>query len=177
VNSLVANRLETKTLAPINGAFFLMFEVLPATKCGDYPLAQGVIAARRASGESYRRPKVGARAEAWLIALELINIEVTAGVDRRFREGEIGQAEVGQGLRDWSFMIEHALIEFVPHGKDYDIAVDVSLQLKHPFQDCLYLALAQRMGAPLITTDPTFLWRTAGFATELRPLLQSVKPS
>jgi predicted nucleic acid-binding protein len=32
-------------------------------------------------------------------------------------------------------------------------ALELSLELRHPIYDCLYLALAQRRGLPLVTAD------------------------
>ncbi len=112
-----------------------------------------------------------------LVAPELIKIEVTAGITRRHRTSELSKAEVCQGLRDWSDMIDDAIISLVTHEQDFQPAIELALQLKHPFQDCLYLALAQRLGVPLITADPKFVRRTASFATVVRPLNDMAKLS
>jgi hypothetical protein len=45
------------------------------------------------------------------------------------------------------------------------------LRRKHPFQDGPYLALAERLKAPLVTADPKFFERTAGLYTRVTPLV------
>jgi predicted nucleic acid-binding protein len=41
-------------------------------------------------------------------------------------------------------------------------ALDLAMALAHPVYDCLYLALAERMGAPMVTADTRFLRALAG---------------
>lgn len=42
-------------------------------------------------------------------------------------------------------------------------AAVLAAELKHPLQDCLYLAEARRLDAPLLTADRAFRDRVAGF--------------
>jgi len=106
-----------------------------------------------------------------LLAPELIDIEVTAGITRRFRTGELAEEAVREGLRDWAYMLSEGLMTLVPHKDEFQAAIDLTFKLKHPFQDCLYLALAERLNAPLITADPKFIERSKGLAAKVRPLL------
>jgi predicted nucleic acid-binding protein len=41
-------------------------------------------------------------------------------------------------------------------------ALDLAMALAHPVYDCLYLALAERMGASMVTADTRFLRALAG---------------
>ena len=41
-------------------------------------------------------------------------------------------------------------------------ALDLAMALAHPVHDCLYLALAERMGASMVTADTRFLRALAG---------------
>jgi predicted nucleic acid-binding protein len=52
-------------------------------------------------------------------------------------------------------------------------ALDLAIALAHPVYDCLYHALAERMGAPLVTADARFLRALAGtpFDSLARPLV------
>jgi predicted nucleic acid-binding protein len=42
------------------------------------------------------------------------------------------------------------------------IDADLAVALAHPVHDCLHLALAERMGAPMATADARFLRALAG---------------
>jgi hypothetical protein len=72
-------------------------------------------------------------------------------------------------------MIDEGLITLLPSGPDEPQAIALALQLKHPYQDCLYLALAERLQAPLVTADPKFIERTAGIYPAVRPLVAAPK--
>lgn len=52
----------------------------------------------------------------------------------------------------------------VPHHLLRKQAADLSVSLSHAYYDCLYLALALRLDAPLITADDKFLGKIAGSA-------------
>jgi predicted nucleic acid-binding protein len=106
-----------------------------------------------------------------LVAPALIRVEVHAAITRRFRKGEAPEAEVRQGCRDWLQMIDEGLITLLPSEPDEAQAVELALRLKHPYQDCLYLALAERLHAPLITADPKFIERTADLYPAVQPLV------
>jgi len=105
-----------------------------------------------------------------LFAPPLIRIEVYAAITRRFRNGEAPEAEVRQACRDWSEMLDEGLLTLLATESDEPQAIDLALHLKHPFQDCLYLALAERLQAPLVTADPKFIKRTAGRFPAVQPL-------
>ena len=53
-------------------------------------------------------------------------------------------------------------------------ALDLALLLAHPIYDCLYLALALDLGAPLVTADARF-HRAAGGTPELRGLVRLLR--
>ena len=40
--------------------------------------------------------------------------------------------------------------------------MDLALKLRHPVYDCLYVALAERQDAPLVTDDARLLERLTG---------------
>lgn len=105
-----------------------------------------------------------------LFAPSLIRIEVYAAITRRFRNGQAPEAEVRQACRDWSEMLDEGLLTLLTSKSDEPLAIDLAVQLKHPFQDCLYLALAERLQAPLVTADPKFIKRTAGLYPAVQPL-------
>jgi predicted nucleic acid-binding protein len=105
-----------------------------------------------------------------LFAPPLIRIEVYAAITRRFRNGDAPEVEVRQACRDWTEMLDEGILTLLASAPDELLTIDLALQLKHPFQDCLYLALAQRLQAPLVTADPKFIKRTAGLFPAVQPL-------
>jgi len=109
-----------------------------------------------------------------LVAPDLIRIEVHAAITRRFRTGELPEETVRHSSQRWFKMIGEGVIAFLSSEADEQAAIDLALQLKHPFQDCLYLALAQRLQAPLVTADPKFLGRAAKLYPQVRSLFGSL---
>src|SRR5438132_10679388 len=80
-----------------------------------------------------------------LFAPELIRVEVAAALTRRFRNGKAPEVEVREDCARWPRLLAEGIITLTPAEQDYQEAVSLALQLKHPFQDCLYLALAERL--------------------------------
>ena len=58
-------------------------------------------------------------------------------------------------------MIGKQITRFVPARELLLPALDISVELRHPIYDCLYLALADREGEMLVTDDRAFLRKTA----------------
>jgi predicted nucleic acid-binding protein len=92
-----------------------------------------------------------------LVAPSLIRTEVAAALARRarFREIEPRDAETALGL--WLQALRDGVISLVADEADLVTALGLTAELSHPLQDCLYLALAERLGAPLVTADKKFV--------------------
>ena len=92
-----------------------------------------------------------------LVAPSLIRTEVAAALARRARFGEIEprDAETAMGL--WLQTLRDGVIGLVADEADLVTALKLAVELSHPLQDCLYLALAERLGAPLVTADKKFV--------------------
>jgi predicted nucleic acid-binding protein len=91
------------------------------------------------------------------VAPSLIRTEVAAALARRarFREIEPRDAETAMGL--WLETLRDGVIGLVADEADLVTALGLAIELSHPLQDCLYLALAERLGAPLVTADKKFV--------------------
>jgi predicted nucleic acid-binding protein len=91
-----------------------------------------------------------------LLAPELIRMEVAGALCRRVRRGELQADEAEVRSQHWLAELDKGLFTLTPDRELLPEAVALSTKLKHPLPDCLYLAVAIRAHAPLITADRTF---------------------
>jgi predicted nucleic acid-binding protein len=102
-----------------------------------------------------------------LLAPELIRVEVASALCRRVRRRELEAGEAEERCQHWLSELEKGLFTLTPDRDLLPEAVALSTKLMHPLQDCLYLVVAIRNHAPLITADRTFHERA-------RPLYKEV---
>jgi predicted nucleic acid-binding protein len=86
-----------------------------------------------------------------LFAPDLINAEVTGAIVRRHRIGGITRVEAEALVLDWKR--DFGKIEIEPWQDLLDDAVALALTISHSLLDCIYLACAKRLAAPLLTAD------------------------
>jgi predicted nucleic acid-binding protein len=103
-----------------------------------------------------------------LIAPDWVLAESASGLAKKVRANGLSQASAEAGfaaLRQF-FSELHATVELL------DSSLDLSIHLDHAFYDCLYLALALREKATMITADVKFATaaRRGGFAAQVRLL-------
>jgi predicted nucleic acid-binding protein len=91
----------------------------------------------------------------------LLRVEVTAAITRKVRLHEIQAAEAKRAIGLWFRAIADGVVALMPDEVDLPKAVELALQVRHPLQDCLYLALAERLGTFLVTADPKFAGRAS----------------
>jgi len=92
-----------------------------------------------------------------LHAPRLMASEVANALWRKVRQGQMERAEAGAAM---------ALIADVPvcWNDDETVGADavrLALALDHPVYDCMYLALAHRIGATVVTADRRFVTAVA----------------
>ena len=90
-----------------------------------------------------------------LFAPELLRVEVASAITRKFRNNQLNSDETKDALRLWHQALARNVVELSHDTGDLDEASELSIQLKHPLQDCLYLALARRLNARFVTADET----------------------
>ena len=88
-----------------------------------------------------------------LVAPALIRLEVTGAIIRRYREGHLSEKKAREGTRAWEAMLQHRVVRLVPDAELFEDAVQMAFLAKHALADCLYLAMAKRFAAPVITAD------------------------
>jgi len=91
-----------------------------------------------------------------LFAPDLIRLEVLAALTRRVRNGEATVEETSSRCADWLRHLRSGTVSLVAEQEILDDALALSMQIRHNLQDCLYLAIARRLDAPLITADRPF---------------------
>ena len=98
-----------------------------------------------------------------LVAPDLIRLEVVAAITRRVRAEKtpLPPKEAVRRYQKWMRLLDQATISLIPESELLAQAVDLAVLIKHPLQDCLYLAAAMQLEAELITADHTFLKRAS----------------
>jgi predicted nucleic acid-binding protein len=91
-----------------------------------------------------------------LFAPLLIRIEVTAAILRQYRKGEITESRAVEACDEWLRALADDTVTLVPDDELFADGRRLAQELRHPFQDCLYLACANRLSLPLLTADPKF---------------------
>lgn len=91
-----------------------------------------------------------------LLAPELIRLEVAGALCHRVRRGELEAGEAEERCQHWRAELDKGLFTLTPDRELLPEAVALATKLKHALHDCLYLAVAIRAYAPLITADRTF---------------------
>jgi predicted nucleic acid-binding protein len=104
------------------------------------------------------------------IAPELLLVEVANTLWKKVMRGELAAAYAPPALE----VVEDAITRFVPDALLAADALKLSMELNHPTYDCLYLALAQREQATIVTADKRLLNRLGPtrLAGVVRPLSQ-----
>ena len=97
-----------------------------------------------------------------LCAPRLLASEVGNALWRKARLGEISQ----ERAVEFATTISQVAVSWTEDESICPDAVRLSLELDHPVYDCVYLALAQRLGATMVTSDARFADAVAG--TEYR---------
>jgi predicted nucleic acid-binding protein len=105
-----------------------------------------------------------------LIAPSLIKLEVCAAITRRARGKEITPSEAKEHCEDWFADLREDAVQLVAEETILARAIELSIKVRHPLQDCLYLAVADLHRVPLITADEPFYKKAAGHHPDIHLL-------
>lgn len=96
-----------------------------------------------------------------LYAPRLAQIEVTGGLLRKFRTDAWSKERTLLAIHEWQQVIRTGAVLLTPNEEEIEQAIKLSLALRHPIQDCLYLALAEKLEVEMITADEPFYKKTS----------------
>lgn len=91
-----------------------------------------------------------------LYAPRLAQIEVTGGLLRKFRTHVWTKERTLRAIHEWQQVIHTGAVLLTANEEVIEQAIDLSFALRHPVQDCLYLALAEKLEVEMITADEPF---------------------
>lgn len=94
-----------------------------------------------------------------LHAPALLRVEVAAAISRRQRIGALDEADARRLLIEAHAMLRWPAFRFVDDNMLLPRAAEIALQMRHPLQDCLYVACAEQIGGDVVTVDPKFVAR------------------
>lgn len=89
----------------------------------------------------------------------LLAVEIAAAISRRFRQGGIDEADARRKLEHARRFIAAPSIHLVSDTHLLARASEMSIQIRHPLQDCLYIACAEHLNGDFVTADETLLSR------------------
>lgn len=94
-----------------------------------------------------------------LVAPSIIEYEVVSGFVRRVRKEELSTGEATEHRNEWLRQIAHETIHLFDTSALLNPASELAYELRHPLYDCIYLALALKYGAPLVSADGPLIER------------------
>jgi predicted nucleic acid-binding protein len=84
-----------------------------------------------------------------LIAPELLAVEVGSALRRKLQHGEIEASQLTEGLK-----LLFGRVDIQRHTPELiERAIATSVAMSHPVYDCVYVALAEILGATFVTRD------------------------
>jgi predicted nucleic acid-binding protein len=96
-----------------------------------------------------------------LIAPALIRLEVLAAITRKVRLQELPIEDARTACDLWSRALATGALTLTPDQRHLPRAIELAFDIRHPLQDCLYLAVAEYNTGTLVTADPKFAERAA----------------
>jgi predicted nucleic acid-binding protein len=106
-----------------------------------------------------------------LFAPDLFVIEVAAALVRKANMDKSNRSASEAGLASFAEMLAHDVVRIeATRIPDMMAASRLALDLGHPLKDCIYLALAMKMGCELLTCDLRFATKARGTWTKIRVL-------
>ena len=93
-----------------------------------------------------------------LVSPDIVRIEVASALSRRVREGGLVFIEASNGIT----ALSRYSAEFPPSEALLQEALSISVALKHPLYDCVYLAAAKSRQMTVLAADQKFAEKVSG---------------
>lgn len=87
------------------------------------------------------------------IAPSIIELEIASMLCKHVRLAALSQEIADEELTSWTDALRDGWIHIYPAQDYMTAAFKIACEIKHPFYDCCYLALARQEGCALITAD------------------------
>lgn len=102
-----------------------------------------------------------------IVAPDLLKAELANALWKKVRRGQISVVQAAAAFEEVL-----AILPFAPSADLATRALAIGLEAEHPIYDCHFLALAEMIGAKLITADVRLVAKCAGtqFAELVEPL-------
>jgi predicted nucleic acid-binding protein len=93
-----------------------------------------------------------------LVAPDVILVELANALWKKVRKGQIESSQANEALSHLA-----GSVKLVPSPALVDEALNLAVEMLHPVYDCLFVALAREVRAPLITADERLFRRLQAF--------------
>lgn len=128
--------------------------------------------------EIYVKESDSASALAWvgratqLDAPDIVTVEVAQALLSHHREHKLSWAELSEAIGELG-----RNTRMVPSGELVGRGLDLAQALRHRLHDCMYLALAERLGCPLLTADERLTRKLEGARLPIAAILHHERAS
>lgn len=113
--------------------------------------------------ENYSQESLGILAmDEKLIGPRILANEVAGAFVHAFRRGDIPADVAIASTKRWLTSLGQNVVRIEHEDTDISRAAELACELRHPIADCIYLALAERLNAPLVTADTKLCEKVAG---------------
>ncbi len=96
------------------------------------------------------------------VAPTLAAFEVSGAITRACLRNDIDGEHMSACRDRWLHMMRTSVIRLELDQRDMVRGSEISLLLKHPLADCIYLAMAERLKTTLVTADSVFFDKAKG---------------